>query len=47
MNIIYRRELASFAYAASPYWLAGCLSYLPILFAGHCIGNRSMYCNII
>lgn len=34
-NQVYRRELASFAYAASPYWLASCVTLLPILFANH------------
>lgn len=43
MNIIYRRELASYAYAASPYWFAGCLSYIPILFGGHCIAMVLIY----
>lgn len=34
-NQIYRRELASFAYAASPYWLAACITLLPILIVNH------------
>jgi ABC-type multidrug transport system ATPase subunit len=34
-NQIYRRELASFAYAASPYWLASSITLLPILALNH------------
>ena len=34
-NLIYRRELASYAYAASPYWISSCITLLPILFCNH------------
>jgi ABC-type multidrug transport system ATPase subunit len=36
-NAVYRRELASFGYCASPYWLVTCFVYLPLLVFTHTI----------
>lgn len=42
-EIIYRRELESFAYSASPYWLASCFTQLPILMARHFVFTIFIY----
>ena len=34
---IYRRDLASFGYCASPYWAAACVVSLPIMLVAHAI----------
>ncbi|CAM9157731.1 unnamed protein product [Ectocarpus fasciculatus] len=36
-NTIYRRELASFGYCASPYWLVTCFVQLPLILFTHTI----------
>mmetsp|Transcript_1087 Transcript_1087/g.1754 ORF Transcript_1087/g.1754 Transcript_1087/m.1754 type:complete len:1273 (+) Transcript_1087:64-3882(+) len=36
-DLIYRRDLASFGYSASPYWLASCLSHIPMVVLTHTI----------
>lgn len=33
-NLIFRREVASFAYSVSPYWLSHCLTVIPIQLLG-------------
>lgn len=35
--------MASFAYSASPYWLAGCFTCLPILFGTHLLSTIIIY----
>lgn len=36
-NLIYRRDLASFGYCASPYWASSCIVNLPLMMISHTI----------
>jgi ATP-binding cassette subfamily G (WHITE) protein 2 (SNQ2) len=42
-NLIFRREVASFAYAVSPYWLAHTLSIIPMMVVGYFLFLMSCY----
>jgi ATP-binding cassette subfamily G (WHITE) protein 2 len=43
MHKIYKRELASYAYSAAPYWAAACLTQIPIIVATHIISVTLIY----
>ena len=43
MNKIYRRELKAFAYCASPYWVAGLLTQIPIMLVCNLAGMSVLY----
>lgn len=42
-DLVYRRDLASYGYSASPYWLAACLSQLPMIILTHTIYIVMLY----